>query len=108
MTIIDDTLRQLGRGDRHQRHLASQIRTLQKEIDKLARRARHEGHDLIEEFGDGASDLFDEAVDFGRHAARNVSKQAIAAGKVVQRDPVPVLIAVGTVALVASLLLSRR
>lgn len=108
MSFLDDTIRQFGHGHRNSRDLGGQIRALRREIDKLTRSTSSHGHDFAEDFGHNASEFIDDALHHGRAAAHQITRQAASATRAVSRDPLPLIVAVGTVALVATILMHRR
>lgn len=102
-------IRQLQRSSGDSYHyLQHQIAELRDDIAALSGGAAHQGHDAVETLGHHAADLLDQAVRQGRVAADRVSRQLVSTGKAVQRDPVPVLVAIGTLVLISSLLMRRR
>jgi hypothetical protein len=87
--------------------LRRQVSSLRRQIDGLSREASRTGRHAASDLGDSASELFDDAWEHGRDAAQQIARQAAHVGTAVRKDPVPTLVAVGTLALVASILLAR-
>lgn len=95
--------------------VGDQIASLSHEVAKLAHQVRrqtaprlqgaaHGLQDVAHDAGDFASDVFEHM----KPVARDIAHRAQAAGRVVRDDPVPMVIALGTAALIATLLLRRR
>jgi len=100
------TLRQ-GGSDTY-RDLQHRLESLSADLARLSGDAATHGHHALDEVGHHAGELLDDAVKQGRVAAARFSRQMVSTGKAVQRDPVPVLVAIGTLVLVSSLLMRRR
>jgi ElaB/YqjD/DUF883 family membrane-anchored ribosome-binding protein len=88
-------------------NLSDQIALLRKELESVRSAVRHYGGDTLEDVQHNALALAREVRQGGKVVARNLSKQASVAGKVVQDNPVPVVVALGTIALLSTLLLTR-
>jgi hypothetical protein len=102
-------IRQLQRGGSDTyRYLQRQIEDLRDDIAAASGGVTRQSQHAFDEFGHHAVEFMDEAVKQGGVAADQVSRQLVATGKAVQRDPVPVLVAIGTLALISSLLMNRR
>lgn len=87
--------------------LFDQIAALRKEIASISDAVSdYSGHT----FGDlqhNASALAREFRQQGAVVARQVNRQAGVAGKAIQENPVPVIVALGTIALISALIFSR-
>lgn len=87
--------------------IAEQVLALREEISSLADAvARYSGHSA-NDLGHNALELASQVSHQGAVAARNIGRQANAAGRVVRDNPVPALVALGTVALIAALVFTR-
>jgi ElaB/YqjD/DUF883 family membrane-anchored ribosome-binding protein len=88
--------------------IARQLSHLREEVDALThslqRMSRHVGKDA----GHAANDLLDQAWHQGEVVAQQLGKQAVRTGRAVRKDPVPIIVAVAGLALLASLLIGRR
>jgi ElaB/YqjD/DUF883 family membrane-anchored ribosome-binding protein len=106
---IEDTGDDLGES------LSAQIASLREEIASIS--------DSVSKYGNGhfkdAQHSFRDAqhnavavVDQVRHqgtvAARQISRQANVAGKAVQENPIPVIVALGTIALISALIFTAN
>jgi hypothetical protein len=89
-------------------HLQRQIEGLRNDIAALSGDAAYQGHHALDDLGHHAAELLDEAGKQGRVVANRLSRQLASTGKAVQRDPLPVVVAIGTLVLVSSLLMRRR
>lgn len=88
--------------------LADQVGRLSHDLTKLTRSigkdAKHSAGEFADDMAHYANDLVEQLTPF----ARRIGKQARIAGQQLQKDPAPAIIALGTFALVCSLVLSRR
>lgn len=88
-------------------NLSKQIAVLGKELASLKTAVNRYGEDSLGDVQQSALALAKEVRQGGKLMARKVSHQAGIAGKAVQDNPVPVIVALGTLALLSTLLLSR-
>jgi hypothetical protein len=87
--------------------LFEQIEGLRKEIADISSAvSKYSGH-ALDDVQHGAAALAKDVRHQGAVVARQVSRQASAAGKAVQDNPVPVIVALGVVALLSALIFSR-
>lgn len=84
--------------------LEHRLNELREELGSLALRLEDYAADRI---GD-ARDIVVEAGHQGARAARNVGRQANAVGQAVREDPLPTVVALGVIALLTAMFLSRR
>ncbi len=87
--------------------LSNQIAQLRKELASVKTALGHYSENTFDDVQHNALALAREVRHGGKVVARQVSRQANVAGKVVQEHPVPVLIALGTIALLSTLLFTR-
>lgn len=88
-------------------NLSQQIASLRKELGSLAAAVNeYSGHGL-EDVQHNAVALAREVREGGKIVARRVARQAGHAGEIVRENPLPVIIAVGTLALLSTFLLTR-
>ena len=95
-------LRDTGRDVEHD--LAEQIDALREEIASISNSVRKYSNSHLHDFGDNAVAVVDQVRHQGAVAARQISRQANVAGKVVQENPIPVIVALGTIALISALI----
>ncbi|KRA99451.1 hypothetical protein ASD83_02720 [Devosia sp. Root685] len=88
--------------------LAAQIGELRRQTRHISRALSHNAGDVAGDFGDTISDWSHDAARQGAWLAGIASRKAVQGARAVQRDPVPVIAVIGTVALLASLLARRR
>ena len=88
-------------------NLSSQIALLRKELDAVRAAVSHYGGDTFGDVQHNALALAREVRQGGKLVARNISRQASVAGKVVHDHPVPVVVALGTIALLSTLIFTR-
>jgi hypothetical protein len=88
-------------------NIAQQIASLRKEIAAIADAVSDYGGSSLGDVQHNALALAKEVRHQGTVVARQVGRQANAASKVVQENPVPVIVALGTIALISALIFSR-
>jgi hypothetical protein len=91
---------------RHRSSVSDQVASLSHEVAHLARHAGRYATPRIREAAHSAGDLAGDVIHQLEPLARDVAHRAKVAGRAVRQDPVPAVIALGTFALIASLLLS--
>ena len=88
--------------------LAGQVGRLSHDLGKLTRSlgkdAKHSAGEMADDLSHYASELVEQLTP----VAKRIGKGARKAGRQLQQDPAPALIALGTFALVCSLVLARR
>jgi ElaB/YqjD/DUF883 family membrane-anchored ribosome-binding protein len=94
-------------GEAISENLAQQIAVLRKQVDEMSRSVQSYGGHSIDDLQHNAVALAHEVREQGRVVARQVGRQANIAGKAVQENPVPVLVVLGTIALLSTLLFTR-
>jgi ElaB/YqjD/DUF883 family membrane-anchored ribosome-binding protein len=87
--------------------LFDQIAALRKEIASISEAVSDYGCHALSDVQHNAVALAKEVRHQGAVVAREANKQAHAAGKVVQENPVPVIVVLGTIALLSALLFKR-
>lgn len=88
-------------------NLSGQIALLRKELESVRSAVGHYGGDTLGDVQHNALALARELRHGSKVVAQNFSRQAGVAGKVVQENPVPVVVALGTLALLSTLLFRR-
>ena len=89
-------------------NLVHQIAALRKQVDQISHSVQSYGGHSVDDLTHNAVALANEVRQQGRVVARQVGRQANIAGKAVQDIPVPVLIALGTIALLSTLIFTRH
>lgn len=87
--------------------LLEQIASLRAEIASISEAVSEYGGHQLGDIQHNALALAKEVRHQGAAVARQVSRQASSAGKVVQENPVPVIVALGTIALISALVFMR-
>lgn len=87
--------------------LLDQIAALRKEIASISDAVGEYGGHALSDVQHNAVALAKEVRQQGALVGREVNRQAHVAGKVVQENPVPVLVVLGTIALLSTLLFRR-
>ena len=88
--------------------IGDQIASLSHEVARLASQTRRFAAPRVQEAAHTAGDFAGEVMHQMAPLARDVAHRARAAGRVVRDDPVPAVVALGTFALIATLLLRRQ
>lgn len=88
--------------------LIDQIESLRKEVAAMSTAvSKYSGH-ALDDVQHGVAALAKDMRHQGTAVARQVTRQASAAGKAVQENPVPVIVALGVVALLSALIFTRE
>ncbi len=87
--------------------LLEQLAALRKEIASISEAVSDYGGHALGDVQRNAAALAREVRQQGVVVGREVNRQAHVAGKVVQENPVPVLVVLGTIALLSTLLFRR-
>ena len=87
--------------------LLDQIAALRKEIAGISDAVSDYGGHTLGDVQHNALALAREARHQGAVVARQVNRQASLAGKAIQDNPVPVIVALGTIALLSALVFTR-
>jgi hypothetical protein len=87
--------------------LSEQIAALRSEIAAISEAVQDFGGHALSDVQHNAAALAREVRQQSAIVAREANRQAHAAGKVVQENPVPVLVVLGTIALLSALILKR-
>lgn len=87
--------------------LLDQIASLRKEIANISAAVGDYGGNSLDDVQHNAVALAKEVRHQGAVVARQVNRQASIAGKAIQDNPVPVIVALGTIALISALIFSR-
>jgi len=88
--------------------VAEQVTALREDVAAVAEALARLGGHSANRLGHNALDLAGQVSHQGAVAAREIGKQANMAGRAVRENPAPMLVALGTVALLAALVLSRE
>ena len=88
-------------------NLSRQIAALRKEIASISDAVSDYSGPTFDDFQHNAAAIAKEVRQQGQVVARQVSRQATHASKAVQENPVPVLVALGTIALISALIFTR-
>jgi len=88
-------------------NLSRQIAALRKEISSISDAVSEYSGPTFDDFQHNAAAIAKEVRQQGQVVARQVSRQATYAGKAVQENPVPVLVALGTIALISAFIFTR-
>ena len=94
-------------GDDISDNLIQQIAALRKEISTIADAVGDYGGHRVHDMQHNAVALANEVRHQGRVVAKQVGRQAGVATRAVQENPVPVIIALGTIALISALVFRR-
>ncbi|MBS3848590.1 hypothetical protein PSC71_14165 [Devosia sp. J2-20] len=89
-------------------NLTHQIAALRKQVDQLSHSVHSYSDHSMSDLQHNAVAIAREVQHQGRAVARQVSKQANATGEAVRENPVPVVLALGTIALLSALVFTRR
>lgn len=96
-----------GSGEELSGNIAQQIASLRKEIAAIADAVSDYGGNSFEDVQHNALALAKEVRHQGAVVARQVGRQANVATRAVQENPVPVIVVLGTIALISALIFSR-
>jgi len=88
-------------------NLSRQIASLRKEIASISDAVSEYSGPTFDDFQHNAAAIAKEVRQQGQVVARQVGRQATYAGKAVQENPVPVLVALGTIALISAFIFTR-
>jgi phage host-nuclease inhibitor protein Gam len=99
---IEDT------GDDIGENLAAQIASLREEIASISDSVSKYGNSHFKDAQYNAVAVVDQVRHQGAVAARQISRQANVAGKAVQENPIPVIVALGTIALISALIFTAN
>ena len=94
-------------GDSVSDALFDQIAALRKEIATISDAVADYGHHSLGDLQHGAVALAKEVRHGSAAMARQVNRQASLAGKAIQENPVPVIVVLGTIALLSALIFKR-
>ncbi|HEV7344095.1 MAG TPA: hypothetical protein VGN60_00475 [Devosia sp.] len=107
-TAAKHTLRQLeSRGEDATDALSRQIAALRREIAEISEAAAHYSGHTLHDVQHNAGALAREMRQQGAIVARQLNRQASVAGRAIQSNPVPVIVALGTLALLSTLIFMR-
>jgi|SRR5215217_2848224 len=101
LKTIEDT------GDSVSDALFDQLATLRKEISAISEAVGDYSGHTLNDVQHNAVALAKEVRHQGAVVARQVNRQASVAGKAIQENPVPVIVALGTIALISALIFTR-
>ena len=94
-------------GDSVSDALLDQIAVLRKEIAAISEAVGDYGGHSLSDLQHGAAALAKEVRHGSALVARQVNRQAGVAGKAIQENPVPVIVVLGTIALLSALIFTR-
>lgn len=107
-TAAKRTIKQLeDAGDDLSSNVSDQIASLRKEIASIAEAVSDYSGHTFDDVQHNAVALAKEVRHQGAAVAKQVSRQATVATKAVQENPLPVIIALGTIALISALIFTR-
>ena len=84
--------------------LADQIAALREEIASISSSVSKYSNNRLHDMQDNAVAVVDQVRHQGAVAARQIGRQANVAGRAVQENPIPVIVALGTIALISALI----
>jgi phage host-nuclease inhibitor protein Gam len=84
--------------------LAEQIAALREEIASISTSVSKYSNSRLHDMQDNAVAVVDQVRHQGAVAARQIGRQANVAGRAVQENPIPVIVALGTIALISALI----
>ncbi|MEO8686018.1 MAG: hypothetical protein ABI414_14400 [Devosia sp.] len=84
--------------------LAEQISALREEIASISSSVSKYSNSRLHDMQDNAVAVVDQVRHQGAVAARQIGRQANVAGRAVQENPIPVIVALGTIALISALI----
>lgn len=87
--------------------ISTRIAALQGEVSALTKAVGDYGGHELNELQHNAAALAKDMQRHGKHMVRQVEREARAAGRAVQENPVPVVVALGAIALMAALVFRR-
>lgn len=88
-------------------NLAQQVAALRKQVDQISHSVLSYSDHTLDDVQENAVAIAREVGHQGRVVARQVGHQANIAGKAVRDNPVPVIVALGTIALISALIFTR-
>jgi len=94
-------------GDSVSDALLDQIASLRKELASISDAVSDYGGHRLNDVQHNAVALAKEVRHQGAVVARQVNRQATVAGKAIQDNPIPVIVALGTIALLSALIFTR-
>jgi hypothetical protein len=98
---IEDTSGDIGN------NIGAQIAALRREIAAISSAIEDFNGPSVGDLRHGAVELVDQVRHQGAVAARQIGRQANVAGQVVRENPIPVIVALGTIALISALIFTR-
>lgn len=87
--------------------LLDQLASLRKEIASISEAVSDYGGHTLSDVQHNAVALAKEVRHQGAVVARQANRQAGIAGKAIQENPIPVIVALGTIALISALIFTR-
>ncbi|MGV8830550.1 MAG: hypothetical protein ACOH2N_01135 [Devosia sp.] len=94
-------------GEAISEQLVDQLAALRKQVDQISHSVNSYGDSSLDELQHNAVAMAREVRHQGRVVARQVGRQANIAGRAVHDNPVPLMITLGTIALISALVFSR-
>jgi phage host-nuclease inhibitor protein Gam len=91
-------------GDNIVENLSAQIASLREEIESISDSVSKYGNTHFRDAQHNAVAVVDQVRHQGAIAARQINRQAHVAGRAVQENPIPVIVALGTIALISALI----
>lgn len=88
-------------------NLSHQLAVLRKQVDQISHSVNSYNDHTFDDLQQNAVAIAKEVRHQGRAVARQVGRQANRAGKAVHDNPVPLVVALGTIALISALIFTR-
>lgn len=95
-------------GEAVSENLGQQIAALRKQVEQISNAVHSYSDHSVDDLHHNAVAIAREVRQQGRVVARQVGRQANMAGKAVHDNPVPVVVALGTIALLSALIFTRH
>lgn len=97
-------LEQLGLAERHPNSLEAQLHAMRREVQRIGKSLSRQASHTTDDWADHLTDFSRDAVRQTGHLAHVAGQQARRGVEMVGRDPLPLLVVVGTGLLLARLL----
>lgn len=88
-------------------NLGAQLAALRREIATISSAVEEYGGPAVHDMRHNAVELVDQVRHQGAAAARQIGKQANVAGHAVRENPIPVIVALGAIALISAVIFTR-
>lgn len=107
-TAAKRTIKRNGDSDDFGEGIATQIAALREEIAAISDSVNKYSNHRLSDAQHNAVAVVDQVRHQGVVAARQIGRQANVAGRAVQENPIPVIVALGTVALISALIFTAH